>query len=442
MNHGLSLLEPQSDVFDVKHMNPERKSAIIREAKTIMEKVSRVRYEMGRDYPMPEIEDDGEPLVREYNLELKRLAGEGKGTWFTCPWLFAECYLYRLLRSFFKLTDHWAAFDQFAAQKDDTFMKSSVAVAQIATTMHGMESTKDILESDPSKLEVLFREMLQVCLWGNATDLSLLTHMTIADIENLQSVGKEAQTARQEYILKDDQQAVWDHVRTLKNARIDIVLDNAGFELFTDLIFADFLVTYTPYVSKVVFHPKAIPWFVSDVLPTDFLKTIRELIRSPSFSSPSSTSPTSKHSAGHLKLLANRWDRYLSDGTFALSVPLETPIGAPDAAPIHFWTSPWPYWDLRERDEELFGCLEGSGLVVFKGDLNYRKLTGDIRWPVSTPFATAVGPLAGAFPILSLRTNKADVAVGVDEAVVEKLEENWRISGKYALISFIPKADA
>lgn len=29
--------------------------------------------------------------MREYNLELKRLAGEGKGTWFTCPWLFAEC---------------------------------------------------------------------------------------------------------------------------------------------------------------------------------------------------------------------------------------------------------------------------------------------------------------------------------------------------------------
>lgn len=53
--------------------------------------------------------------------------------------------------------------------------------------------------------------------------------MTIADIENLQSVGKEAQTARQEYILKDDQQAVWDHVRTLKNARIDIVLDNGMY---------------------------------------------------------------------------------------------------------------------------------------------------------------------------------------------------------------------
>ena len=28
----------------------------------------------------------------------------------------------------------------------------------------------------------------------------------------------------------------------------------AGFELFTDLVFADFLVTYTPHVSRVVFQ--------------------------------------------------------------------------------------------------------------------------------------------------------------------------------------------
>ena len=28
----------------------------------------------------------------------------------------------------------------------------------------------------------------------------------------------------------------------------------AGFELFTDLVFADFLVTYTPYASSVVFQ--------------------------------------------------------------------------------------------------------------------------------------------------------------------------------------------
>ena len=43
------------------------------------------------------------------------------------------------------------------------------------------------------------------------------------------------------------------------------------------------------------------------------------------------------------------------------------------------------------------------------------------------------GPLRGAFPILSLRTNKADVAVGVQEEVANKLEAEgipWRTNGK------------
>jgi hypothetical protein len=44
----------------------------------------------------------------------------------------------------------------------------------------------------------------------------------------------------------------------------------AGFELYTDMIYADFLLSHTPFFDEVVFHPKTIPWFVSDVLPVDF----------------------------------------------------------------------------------------------------------------------------------------------------------------------------
>jgi hypothetical protein len=43
------------------------------------------------------------------------------------------------------------------------------------------------------------------------------------------------------------------------------------------------------------------------------------------------------------------------------------------------------------------------------------------------------GPLAGCFPLVSLRTIKADVVVGVDKAVAERLdesEERWRFSGR------------
>lgn len=50
--------------------------------------------------------------------------------------------------------------------------------------------------------------------------------MSVSDIERLQAVGKESQAARREFILRDDQDAVWNHFKSLKDARIDIVLDN------------------------------------------------------------------------------------------------------------------------------------------------------------------------------------------------------------------------
>lgn len=92
-------------------------------------------------------------------------------------------------------------------------------------------------------------------------------------------------------------------------------------------------------------------------------------------------------------------------------------------------------------------------------DALYR-LTGDVSWPVFTPFEEAVGayscliivvrtscivgPLAGDFPILSLRTNKADVVVGVLQDIADKLDaagEKWRVNGKYALVSFVPRRE-
>lgn len=46
-------------------------------------------------------------------------------------------------------------------------------------------------------------------------------------------------------------------------------------------------------------------------------------------------------------------------------------------------------------------------------------------------------------PILSLRTCKADVVVGLKAGQAEELDAKdpkWRVNGKWALISFAPKA--
>lgn len=61
-----------------------------------------------------------------------------------------------------------------------------------------------------------------------------MTHLSPSDIEHLQTVGKEAQEARKEFILKDDQDAVWTYIKTLANQgkRLDFVLDNGTFSAF------------------------------------------------------------------------------------------------------------------------------------------------------------------------------------------------------------------
>ena len=44
---------------------------------------------------------------------------------------------------------------------------------------------------------------------------------------------------------------------------------SVGFELYCDLVYADWLIQ-SGTCSKVIFHGKKIPWFVSDVTKKDW----------------------------------------------------------------------------------------------------------------------------------------------------------------------------
>lgn len=83
--------------------------------------------------------------------------------------------------------------------------------------------------------------MIQADLWGNATvsqivtlvrnaltwkDLSLLIDLKYEDLQKLQAVGAKAQAEQAKFILRNDLSRAWEHLKTLKDGRVDIVLDN------------------------------------------------------------------------------------------------------------------------------------------------------------------------------------------------------------------------
>ena len=128
-----------------------------------------------------------------------------------------------------------------------------------------------------------------------------------------------------------------------------------------------------------------------------------------------------------LRQVALRWKQYEKEGKWIYE---QHP----------FWCTGYTFWSISAEAPDLFQHLCESDLVIFKGDLNHRKLTYDCQAPSNTPFDVAIGPLAsepGAPPVASLRTIKSDVVVSVPFDVSERLdreEPGWRISGKYAVV--------
>ncbi|KAF2474260.1 DUF89-domain-containing protein [Lindgomyces ingoldianus] len=426
---------------------------VLKEGKWIVSELARLKYELQHDREITPLPDDGREDVEGYNKELKAL---GNPRWHSVPWLYSECYLYRRISSIFQQTQKWKSYDLFARQKMSTFRSSRPAVLELAArykdivtgfesehTIKGAKTQEELEEAE----KILFIEMCEICLWGNATDLSLLTNLSYEDIQKLQ--GSEARKASEKNIVVNDLGKAFAVLTSAqhsgkKERRVDIVLDNAGFELFVDLILAGYLLA-AGLAATVVLHPKTIPWFVSDVLPQDFASLISALADPQAFYSALSDddkqagktpTPLSNAEVSNLSFLFGHWSRIHAEGQLVLR-------------PNMFWTEGGSYWRLPKTAPSLYEDLKESELVIFKGDLNYRKLTADAAWPTTTPFSEAIGPMgpASGVRILALRTCKADVVVGLLEGEDERIKategggedsgaRKWAWSGKWAVVQF------
>jgi damage-control phosphatase, subfamily III len=255
-------------------------------------------------------------------------------------------------------------------------------------------------------LNVLF---LQVALWGNKCDLSISAGAANDQLD-IDPIGQALRL--QPNILRDDTEVVRCHLaNNRRTGRVDIILDNAGFELFTDLCLAE-LLTSSGVASSIWFHAKCIPWFVSDVTAADWEWTMDQL-------------SSSSENFNSLNVLGELCRKRLADGVWRFT---RHP----------FWTLPHDFTAMKTVAPDLFADLSGSDLIIFKGDLNYRKLVGDRLWPPTTPFSEALrgfGPAA----LCSLRTLKCDLVTGLDPGKAESAAaeaSDWMLTGSYAVIQF------
>lgn len=309
-------------------------------------------------------------------------------TWLEVPWFFTEMYFFRRILEATGYFVPGAGFglDPYRLQK-----------------MEGMRAAGDGLRRMAGVTSVLgehatIRKVLLQDLWGNQSDMSI---WPVAGDGN--SNGPDGG-----HLLVDDSEQAADWILHLAatQAGIAIVVDNAGLEFLGDLLTIDFILR-NGLAQVVELYLKPQPTFVSDATAPDLTSSIAFM---------------SRHDQASVRSAAERLTGFLLDGRLR---------------PYNhtFWTSPAAFWemplDLQKR-------LSDTGLVILKGDMNYRRLLGDRHWPYTTPIQLL--PRALATPILALRVCKAEVAIGIDPQAldrVNRIDPAWRTNGQWGMLQLL-----
>lgn len=313
------------------------------------------------------------------------LAHDGD-TWLDTEWFFAETFVYRHLIEIVGWFNEDT--DPFAAKKRQEYKSAALWQA--------LDQALDVLDNNDDQRGKL-SALLHADLWGNSIDLSYAlaaSHGNQRDKENLliDDAGKVA-----DYLLSED-----------RHMRVDFVLDNTGTELAMDLVLAAALLDGV--AESVFFHVKWHPTYVSDATATD----IHELL-----SLFGERSHDSRES-----LMAHRLEAALIEGRFQLVTD-------------RFWNSSRYVWEKPN----LADTFKTSSLVIFKGDMNYRRLLGDTAWDERKTFEQVVGYMP--VPTLALRTMKSPALVGLSQETTAQLDEidgdsvtGWRLNGKRGVVQF------
>jgi len=369
----------------------------------VVEELSKLRYEMQTSKPIVDLVD-GVGNADVWNDYLKdQKINEKNPSWFSSAWLWVECYMYRRITQALNMTgvEQLKGLDYFRQQKEDGYHGSLQSMEQLGSWL-----VSQLSSLTPDMYQQTWGTLVEICLWGNKCDLSI----SAGDRAVASGDPVAALTILKENILTNSKGEAWQYMVD-KSGIVDIVMDNSGFELFTDLCLADFLVS-SGVATKVRMRVKDQPWFVSDTTIPDITWTINQLSMGLENTSP-------------LAELSRKWSSYFETGVWVVKAD-------------SFWTYPHSFNLMADIDPDLYQELGEASLVIFKGDLNYRKLVGDLNWETTATFKSA---LQGFLPtsVLSLRTAKADVMVGLEPGQAErvtKVDSQWMVSGQWGVIQY------
>ncbi|KAL5971590.1 Damage-control phosphatase ARMT1 [Taenia solium] len=410
-----------------KYGNPENDFDDI---KSVISEISKLRYELMTNKPfVPLLPEPDAVDIDVYNeIVLKYKADM---SWFGAPWLFVECYMYRRLRNI-TINCGLPKLDLFHERKAMGFSKSARSLVSMCECLE-----ESLLSLEPERLHEDLKFFLMCSLWANEFDLSLK-----ADVMGLKHINTSQ--LRSDVRIKTATQMVVDDMDTITNRwpprfaatsadhrrTVVLVMDNTAPEMFADLVLCEFLLG-AGLAERIVFMPKIMPWFVSDVTQFDFDWLLKEALPGCAVSQK-------------LAVWAERWSQRFHEGSFALELHA-------------FWTFPFGYNELQTRFPDLYRRLTmDCDVVIFKGDLNYRKLVEDRLWTPDSQedkrtafqrcFSNSLaldddGGGGGSRPLLvALRVAKSDVAVGLTPArlqAVRALDPQWWVKGLFGFAQFL-----
>jgi Damage-control phosphatase ARMT1-like domain len=402
------------------------------EFKTILTRFNDLRAELKSNSKLTMLDDlhrhsieTQEEVNRRYEWHqwepLLRPLLDQEDTWLSAPFMVAELYVYRKLMqaigySFWNTPGY--QWDPFATQKQAELV-SSVAMAEPM-----LEKVFALLSaSKPSYNPSGIALVASMALWGKQMDLSgWPANMSNANMETFSSILANAN----ETLLHDDTLLLQAHCEVLrhknngKGGEVYIIVENAGFELITDLVLAHYLIE-SGIATMVTFYSKSHPTLVNGATGRD----IRE----------------------HVRYYATQVDPSIYPNTVKAGQVWQSLLDSqkywpwPDAkwynyASENFCAQPYAMWDMAYSLRNVMAkCCD---LAIVKGDANYRRLLGDRSWEYTAPFQDVVGCYFPS-PICALRTLKSEVGCGMDATQTARaaaMDPLWQVNGRFGVIHF------